>query len=174
MGHRVYGHENKCKNLHGHNYRFYFTLEPVDYDHHFTDDGTSTARDQGLDSIGRVIDFSVIKSKLCQWLEDNWDHRMILWEMDPMFKAIEYYMDSVDKVAIVGVPFNPTAENIAIYMVEVLGPQLLDGSGVYLQKCVVEETRKCSATAEMDCPPIVTIKAPQLNAGPIDYNDLPF
>jgi len=174
MGHRVYGHEGACKFIHGHNYRFHFTLEPVDYDHHFTEDGTSTARDQGLDRVGRVIDFSVIKSKLCQWLEDNWDHKMILWEMDPIFSTLFYYLDADAANALVKVPFNPTAENIAIYMVEVLGPKLLDGSGVYLQKCVVEETRKCSATAEMDCPPIVTIKAPQLNAGPIDYKDLPF
>lgn len=151
MGHRVYGHENKCKNLHGHNYRFWFTLESVDYDHHFTQDGTSTERDQGLDSVGRVIDFSVIKDKLCTWLEENWDHKMILWKQDPLAQYL--YQNGLD--AIEGVDFNPTAENIALYMVEVLGPKLLEGSGVYLQKCVVEETRKCSATAEMDCPPVV-------------------
>jgi 6-pyruvoyl-tetrahydropterin synthase len=37
--------------------------------------------------VGRVIDFSVIKTLLCDWLEDNWDHRFLLWEQDPMLPA---------------------------------------------------------------------------------------
>ena len=49
MGHRVVGHEGKCKNLHGHNYRFTFYCESEE-----------------LDSIGRVIDFSCIKNSLCK------------------------------------------------------------------------------------------------------------
>ena len=64
-GHRVYGHENKCAHAHGHNYRVHFHCAG------------------GLDNVGRVIDFSVIKDKLCNWLEDNWDHKFILWEKDP-------------------------------------------------------------------------------------------
>ena len=63
-GHRVHGHENKCKHLHGHNYRVHFHVEG----------GT-------LDNIGRVLDFGVIKSALCLWLEDNWDHRFLVFKM---------------------------------------------------------------------------------------------
>ena len=124
-GHRVHGHEGKCNHLHGHNYRITFIVEPL----------------EGLDDVGRVLDFSAIKSKLCMWLEDNWDHKMLLWEDDPMLPDIA----RIDPSA-VAVPFNPTAENMAQWLVEVLGPSQLEGTGCKLTGCKVEETRKCSAT----------------------------
>src|SRR4051812_33684587 len=79
FGHRVYKHETKCANLHGHNYRFHFNVVP----------GTwhgigPIMRAELLDDVGRVLDFSVIKSRLCQWLEDNWAHRFLLWNEDPL------------------------------------------------------------------------------------------
>lgn len=128
-GHRVYGHENKCAHLHGHNYRFWFHVEP----------------DKGLDKLGRVLDFSVIKSKLCEWLEKNFDHKFIIWDEDPIVKVLAQQ----DPEGVVEVPFNPTAENIAQYMVRVIAPRLLAGTECRLVKCVVEETRKCSASYEI-------------------------
>jgi 6-pyruvoyltetrahydropterin/6-carboxytetrahydropterin synthase len=125
-GHRVAGHENKCAHLHGHNYRVYFTC----------------VADNGLDEVGRVIDFSVIKERLCEWLERNWDHKMLLWEQDELAGTLI----NIVPHDIVIVPFNPTAENMAEYMVEVIAPIMLSGTGALLVKCVVEETRKCSAS----------------------------
>jgi len=130
-GHRVAGHENKCADLHGHNYRFHFTC---------------TA--DTLDVLGRVVDFSVVKSTLCQWLEGNWDHKFLLWEEDPLWTSGEMFNSYSSSFGIVTVPFNPTAENMAQYLVDHIGPQLLGGTGVTLVKVVVDETRKCSATYE--------------------------
>jgi 6-pyruvoyltetrahydropterin/6-carboxytetrahydropterin synthase len=48
--------------------------------------------------------------------------------------------------AVVDVPFNPTAENMARYLALVIGPTALEGSGVQLVSVTVEETRKCQAT----------------------------
>ena len=127
VGHRVYGHESKCSNLHGHNYRIHFYCEAY-----------------RLDIIGRVIDFSVMKSLLCQWLEDNWDHKMLIWADDPILGDLKQ-LDST----VVPVLFNPTAENMAQYLIEVIGPQQLQGKGVRLVKCKVEETRKCAASFDM-------------------------
>jgi|SRR5690625_1862612 len=125
-GHRVVGHEGKCRHLHGHNYRIHFTC----------------AADE-LDGVGRVVDFAVIKSLLCQWLEDCWDHKFLAWQDDTVLaqKMPAEFVDSV-----VSVPFNPTAENIARYLVDVVGPRQLAGTGVELVSCTVDETRKCSAT----------------------------
>lgn len=128
-GHRVVGHENKCKYLHGHNYRFTFTC----------------AASQ-LDGVGRVIDFGVIKSKLCQWLEDVYDHKFLVWEEDPYLKTLV----QLSPESIVVVPFNPTAENIAQDFLEHQAPQLLKGTGARLVCCKVEETRKCSASAKFN------------------------
>lgn len=128
VGHRVHNHESKCANLHGHNYRVHFHCRAAE-----------------LDSVGRVIDFSDIKSRLCMWLEDNWDHKMLIWSGDPMLPSLL----EIDPT-VVEVPFNPTAENVAEYLVSVVGPQQLAGTGIDLVLCRVEETRKCSASFEKD------------------------
>lgn len=134
-GHRVVGHEGKCRHLHGHNYRIHFSCRAYD-----------------LDNVGRVIDFSDMKSKLCMWVEQHWDHKFLVWEEDPLFKQLSstaklepdlamMYLESI-----VPVPFNPTAENLAKYLVEVVGPQQLKGTGIRLVQVRIDETRKCSAT----------------------------
>ena len=124
-GHRVVNHESKCKHLHGHNYRFHFVVQA-----------------QQLDSIGRVIDFSVIKSTLCEYIEQVFDHKMLIWVHDPLLPELK----KIIKDDIVEVPFNPTAENLAKFMVEEIAPVVLFNTPCTLIECRVEETRKCSAT----------------------------
>ena len=168
-GHRVVGHESKCRHLHGHNYVFHFHVAPK---------STTVAQPTGramkvpgqgykptyrnvkvaasLDDVGRVIDFSVVKTTLCHWLEDNWDHKFLHWDQDTLICALELGVrdfnnnralldqDTKDLVnSLVALPFNPTAENLAAYMVEVIGPRLLDEYGVELVECRIEETSKC-------------------------------
>lgn len=128
VGHRVTGHENKCAHLHGHNYRFHLTVAAKE-----------------LDSIGRVLDFSVIKQLLCEWLEENYDHKFLLWEQDPDLLDLQRIAPS----DIVVTEFNPTAENIAQHMCLNVAPDQLAGTGCVLIKCKIEETRKCSATYEI-------------------------
>jgi 6-pyruvoyltetrahydropterin/6-carboxytetrahydropterin synthase len=110
-----------------------------------------------LDEIGRVIDFSVVKEKLCMWLEDNWDHKFLHWENDPVIGHLQNLItDRPDKDgcleeelfqgSLVPVPFNPTAENMAQYLVEVIGPQQLAGTNVKLTEVLIEETSKCHAS----------------------------
>lgn len=136
-GHRVVGHENKCRHLHGHNYRVHFICTAANLDH-----------------IGRVIDFGVIKERLCMWIENNWDHKFLAWENDPVMNAAcdalgdTHRSDShlMFAESIVWTPFNPTAENMAQYLVEVIAPQQLEGTEVELVQCIIEETAKCSAS----------------------------
>jgi 6-pyruvoyltetrahydropterin/6-carboxytetrahydropterin synthase len=125
-GHKVTGHENKCRHLHGHNYRIHFTVQ----------------LDTGLDDIGRVLDFSAIKDRLCDWLESQWDHRFLIYEDDPDRAVLQQHFP--DDVVVT--PFNPTAENMARHLVHTVAPVVLDGTGCELVRCVVEETRKCQAT----------------------------
>lgn len=148
-GHRVVGHESKCRHLHGHNYVFHFRVSSLRPDEGFE-------IPEALDSVGRVVDFSVIKTTLCQWLEDNWDHKFLHWDQDTLVCALELGVrdfnnnrvllenDNEDlKSSFVALPFNPTAENLAQYIVDVIGPQLLSEHGVELVSCVIEETSKC-------------------------------
>ena len=128
-GHRVYGHEGKCRHLHGHNYRIHFTCESTTLDH-----------------VGRVVDFTVIKERLCNWVEEMWDHRFLIWKEDPMCEVL---LNRTPE-SIVLLPFNPTAENMARFLVETVAPVELNGTGVHLTAVTIEETAKCSATYEKD------------------------
>lgn len=122
-GHRVVGHEGKCRHLHGHNYRITFAVQATE-----------------LDSIGRVLDFSVIKSLLCEWLERKWDHKMLIWKDDPMLNQLL----NIDRAGIYITDFNPTAENMGLFLLESIGPKLLPDNAKLVQ-VEVSETRKCSA-----------------------------
>lgn len=128
-GHRVFGHESKCAHLHGHNYRIHFTIKGE------------------LDSVGRVLDFSVIKTLLCDWLETNWDHKFLLWEKDPIVEVLS----QLDPFGVVQVNFNPTAENMASYLLAIIGPLILAETKCILVKVEIEETRKCKAEANFLC-----------------------
>jgi 6-pyruvoyltetrahydropterin/6-carboxytetrahydropterin synthase len=124
-GHRVYGHESKCAHLHGHNYRIHLTVEA-----------------EQLDTIGRVMDFSAIKEHLCYWLEEEWDHKFLVWEQDPFASSLK----ELDPDGTVVVNFNPTAENMGQYLIDVVGPKQLAGTNVKLVNVNIEETRKCNVT----------------------------
>lgn len=137
-GHRVYGHENKCAHIHGHNGRVTFTVA--------TDD---------LDDVGRVLDFGEIGRRLCNWIEENWDHKFLVWEEDP----IRTELAEIDST-VVWVPFNPTAENLAEYLVNEVGAKQLEGTGAVLIEVKFEETRKCSATFSLDNWNTLTFKVP--------------
>lgn len=160
-GHRVVGHESKCRHLHGHNYKFHFKVAPKETVKEVPIEmggglvNVEVKEPAKLDDVGRVIDFSVVKTTLCQWLEDNWDHKFLHWEHDPLIESLNKFVDTttMDNMShrdqmdylgsLVSLPFNPTAENLAAYMVEVIGPQLLDEHGVQLVECTIEETSKC-------------------------------
>lgn len=151
-GHRVHGHESKCAHLHGHNYRVMFVIEPQPEPEQvlgLTPNGFAI-RESGaagkLDSVGRVLDFSVMKTLLCEWLEQEWDHKFLVWNEDPLAP----YLQELDMTGVVRVPFNPTAENMAKYLAEEVGPQMLAGTGARLIRVRIEETRKCSATYKVN------------------------
>lgn len=133
-GHRVHGQGGKCENLHGHNYRITFTVQA-----------------DRLDEVGRVLDFSVIKERLCMWLEEQWDHKFLIWNKDPWCVDLKK-LDS--EVVITG--FNPTAENMAQFLVNVVGPEMLRGTGCTLMEVDIEETRKCSAQYKLEAPQFET------------------
>ncbi len=128
-GHRLLHHEGKCANLHGHNYVVEF---------HITADG--------MDDLGRVVDFAVINRLFKGWIEQHWDHGMLLWEAD--HQAIEA-LRQVEPSRVYRLPWNPTAESIARYLAEEIAPGLLasvPGYDLAVEKIVVWETANSSAT----------------------------
>ena len=108
-GHRLVGHEGKCRNLHGHNYvlELYVT-------------------GQAQDDIGRILDFKLLKQRVNGWLDDNWDHTFILWKKDNNGLAA---IRSSEPHRIYELEENPTAENMAIHFLQDVSPKILEGTG---------------------------------------------
>ena len=123
-GHRVHGHESKCANLHGHNYNL-----------------TVYAVAGSLDSLGRVVDFSVLKNRLDPWLQTNWDHTFLIYDQDEEMLSLGP-MAPKNKPWFI-CPFNPTAENMAKYLLQEIFPDLLAGTGVTISRIELEETENC-------------------------------
>lgn len=121
-GHRLLKHEGKCRNYHGHRYVFLVTCEAVE-----------------LDTVGRVVDFSVVKEKVGGWLDDVFDHGMIVEEGDPM---IEAFHATGTKFSILDCP--PTAENLS-RIVFTRASELLNGDGLRVVQIECFETPNCSA-----------------------------
>jgi 6-pyruvoyltetrahydropterin/6-carboxytetrahydropterin synthase len=122
--HRVMRHESKCKHLHGHRYAIEVTC----------------ASAAGLDDLGRVIDFGVIKERLGAWIDDTLDHGTLLNEKDAALKAActangwrHFVMEG-----------NPTAENIAEMLFHKAQILFVD-AGVEPVRVRVYETPNCWA-----------------------------
>ena len=129
-GHRLHEHGGKCEYFHGHNYtaEFYITGNEID-------------------PIGRLIDFGVLKTKFKGWLDEHWDHGFVLFEGDAngieaakIVRPCKYYT----------LPYNPTAENMALYLLETVCPQLLEGTNVHATKVILWETDEAFAEASID------------------------
>jgi len=127
-GHRVVNHESKCRTLHGHEYKAEIFAEGE------------------LDDLGRVIDFSVIKNIIGKWIDENWDHNMIIWSQDPNLEHI-LKCEGLKKPFVF--PMNPTAENLAQYLISISN-DLLNGTGVSVKKIKLWETSNCYVEAKID------------------------
>lgn len=121
-GHRVVNHESKCRTLHGHEYV-----------------AEIYASAKELDNLGRIIDFGVIKEIVGSWVDTNWDHNMILWKEDP---NLEYILKCDGLKTPYVFPFNPTAENLAAYLLN-KSNELLKDSSVKITKIKLWETKNC-------------------------------
>lgn len=155
-GHRVAQHESKCAHLHGHNYVALVTarMKPAVAQRLLLNmRNTPDPANSFLDEIGRVIDFSVLKERVGGWIETNWDHGFILWDKD---NAAMRAMETAARALEYGqklhlMPYNPTAENMARYLVTVVGPAVFGEAICPVEVCHVRiwETENCYADAQL-------------------------
>lgn len=124
-GHRIVGHESKCANLHGHRY----TAEV-------------TCKAPSLDHLGRVIDFGCIKEIIGAWIDEHWDHNMILFGDDPLLNMGTFTMFGKKRPYVM--QDNPTAECMAIHLWYVAS-NLLKKKSIEVVKVRLWETPNCYA-----------------------------
>lgn len=142
-GHRVLGHEGKCANLHGHRGVAEVTVEAAE-----------------LDNLGRVVDFSVLKTLIGGWIDERWDHNMLLHKDDPLLDDLGHEIENIEhsRRRIFGpkspyiLPVNPTAENLAQDLL-VNAQKVLDRAGsshIRVRHVRLYETPNCYADAFVD------------------------
>ena len=100
-GHRLMNYEGKCRHLHGHNARLEVVLQQPQ-----------------LDSLGMVMDFKEIKCKVKAWVDEHMDHKMVLCKDDPLVPVLQAQGEPLCLLAT-----NPTAENIAKHLFDVIHSQ---------------------------------------------------
>jgi len=121
-GHRLMNHESKCRNAHGHRYVFEIEVTAL-----------------SLDTIGRVIDFSVIKTELGGWLDRNWDHGFLYQKGDPIQTFLNEYAQKGYEMET-----TPTAENMALEFLGV-ARELMARHEIQVVSVKLWETPNCFA-----------------------------
>lgn len=121
-GHRLLSHPGKCKNYHGHRGVLLVTFRG--------------AVDQ---KTGMVIDFGIVKADIKQWIDEHWDHAMLLEHGDPAFAAMA-------GTKVFTLAKAPTAENLVEYLATNVIPNLKHTWALDLVEVTLYETPNCSAT----------------------------
>lgn len=131
-GHRIVGHEGKCRYLHGHRYAAEIAVMSPQ-----------------LDALGRVIDFGAMKLLLGDWIDENWDHNLILSPEDPLLDISGAPLAAIG--AAMGRPpyvlsGNPTAEHMAAELASIFQTLLnLNFPGCRVVHLRLYETPSCWA-----------------------------
>lgn len=94
-GHRLLRHESKCAHVHGHRGRVDITCSA-----------------EGLDRVGRVIDFSVVKRVVGDWIDRHWDHAFVVNIED--HAMVQFLFENGQRSFTF--PGEPSAENLAAFI----------------------------------------------------------
>ncbi len=112
MAHTLYQYDGLCRNIHGHSYNLEVTLigEPKKDPQHPKD--------------GMVIDFSELKEIVKSQIVSRFDHAMMVNNL-----VSEEQKELLSKTTnrLIVVDFQPTSENIAAYIAEILQQHLPAG-----------------------------------------------
>ena len=128
--HRVLRHESKCAHLHGHRYAVEIVCQAPT-----------------LDTVGRVVDFGVVKDRVGTWLDERWDHGTIINREDD--ELLSWCVRNGQKRVVLD--SEPTAENIAREIL-LYASREFDGdrAGLSVVAVRVWETPNCWAEARRD------------------------
>ena len=107
MAHALDGYDGKCRNIHGHNYKLFVTVEgqPIN-------DLESAKR-------GMVMDFSDIRRVVEAAVVEPYDHAFVVPEGSPFA--------NVEGTKLAVVPFQPTCENLLFQFASLLDGRLPQG-----------------------------------------------
>lgn len=121
-GHRLSNYEGKCKRLHGHTYHLEITIKGE------------------LDERGMVMDFGDLKTIFREDIDSKFDHKIMLKTGDKYNKTLARALPKEDE-SICWVDYNPTAENIAKDIMEILQKRIQERTtGIEVARVKLYET----------------------------------
>ncbi len=114
MAHALTGYDGKCKNIHGHSYRLFVTIEG------------EPETDSRSPKQGMVIDFGDLKRIVHEVLIEPLDHALVVPDNSP------YNVGLCTKTVVTS--FQPTCENMLVHFATLLTPHLPAGVRLYSLK----------------------------------------
>ena len=112
MAHTLFEYDGLCRNIHGHSYNLEVTIsgEPRNEPGHPKD--------------GMVLDFSELKTIVKSRIVDRFDHTLMVNNLVPE-KQMQLLRQTTNRIIVVD--FQPTSENIVVYIAEILQQHLPAG-----------------------------------------------
>jgi len=102
---RLLGYEGKCAFLHGYRHAIEASFSA-----------------ENLNDAGMAVDFYAVRKLLQDWVDENWDHNLILNAKD---KELGDSIEKITSQKIFYLAENPTAENMAEYLFQKICPELI-------------------------------------------------
>lgn len=118
IAHRLMNYNGRCANLHGHSYHFEIELKVA-----------------GQQENGISVDFNDFKF-IDEWLQTNWDHAVLVNSSD---KSLIDFLKA-EKQRYFLLSSNPTAENMCIYLKDIVRDLLKDYNNIVDTKVRIWET----------------------------------
>ena len=115
MAHALSNYDGKCKNIHGHTYKLFVTLIGI------------PCEDCSSPKNGMVLDFGDLKNIVKIPIVDVFDHALVV-PANKGFEDLRKYQET-DKY--IEVPFQPTCENLTIYIANIIRSKLSDSVSLY-------------------------------------------
>jgi 6-pyruvoyltetrahydropterin/6-carboxytetrahydropterin synthase len=112
MAHALWNYDGACRNIHGHSYKLFVTLAGI------------PNPDRNDPKFGMVIDFKDLKKMVKGPVVDFLDHSLVVYrEADG--EVLSSVRTMYEKVHVFD--FQPTCENLVLYIVETIRPMLSPG-----------------------------------------------
>lgn len=125
LGHIIENHF-ECSHLHGHDFDFEFEI-------------------QYKSTEVKIVDYLLLNDRLKNWIDTNWKNKLLVHHKHE--KVMKLY--DIDTDGVVPLVFEPTIENLAEYLVVVIGNQQLLGTQFFLAKVKITQSKTISATYQL-------------------------
>ena len=110
MAHALMGYDGACREIHGHSYRFFVTVEGA------------PSVEEGDPKLGMAVDFGDLKRAVCEAVVEPYDHSFMIRRTPESEEIIEVLQRHFTKIHVVD--WQPTCENLLHHFASLIAPKL--------------------------------------------------